>query len=278
MIRVFYIFLLLFTSFSVFAADKESAYDRVIRTNTIKCAYYVWPPFISKDTNTGQLSGFSYDLMNKIADSLSLKLEWTTEVNFDAMFEGYANGRYDMVCAPLFSTPARARASDFTNHFMYLAYYLYAREGDHRFDNHYSKVNSNKIVYASLDGDMNAILGNEEFPFAKKFGIGQNASATDPMMALVTGKADVTTLEPVAAMNFMKANPGKIRRVSGPPVRVSPAAYSVPIGEEKLKAMLNISLATMIDTGVIDKILKNYPDYDANVLRMAKPYAMPETR
>jgi len=264
--------LLLVLTFPALAAEKMSAFDRVMSSNTINCAYYVWPPFISKDANTGELSGLSHDIMTALADSLSLKLNWSTEINFDAMFEGYSNGRYDMICAPLFSTPARARASDFTDTFAYLPYYLYARADDTRFDNNYEKGNSPDIIYASLDGDMNAILGIEEFPKAKKFSIGQNASQADPLMAVVTGKADITTLEPVAAENFMKSNPGKLRRVAGAPVRTSSVAYSVPIGEEKLKAMLNIALKTMIETGKFDKILKNYPDYNSVVLRTATPF------
>jgi ABC-type amino acid transport substrate-binding protein len=257
---------------SAFAEDKLSAFDRIISSNTINCAYYVWPPFISKDVNTGKLSGLSYDIMTALADSLSLKLNWSTEVNFDAMFEGYANGRYDMLCAPLFSTPARARASDFTDTFMYLPYYLYARADDKRFDNHYEKGNSSNVIYASLDGDMNAILGNEEFPNAKKYSIGQNASQTDPLMAIATRKADIATLEPVAAQNFLKANTDKLKRVLGPPVRISSVAYSIPIGEERLKSMLNIALRTLIETGKLDKILKNYPEYNSVILKMANSY------
>jgi len=266
-----FLYLILFSATS-YAQSKESAYDRVMATNTINCAYYVWPPFISKDPNTKELSGLSFDLMTDLADSLSLKLNWSTEVNFDAMFEGYSNGRYDMLCAPLLSTPARARASDFTETFAFLPYYLYARADDKRFDNAYAKANSPDLIYASIDGDMNAILGNEEFPKAKKYSIGQNASQSDPMMAIATGKADIATLEPVAAGNFMKANPGKIRQVSGPPVRTSSVAYSIPIGEERLKAMLNIALRTMIESGKLEKILHKYPEYEAIILRTTKPY------
>lgn len=270
--------LAVFFAFPAFAADKESVYDRVMRTGTIRCGYYIWPPFLEKDVNTSQISGIAYDMMEKIGELLSLKIEWTAEVNFDAMFEGYGTGRYDMVCGPLSPTPARARASDFTRNVFFAAYYLYAGNGDTRFDNDYAKANAPDIRYASLDGDMNAVLGNEEFPLAQKVSIGQNAANTDPLMMIATGKADVSALEPVAAMGFMRANPDKIRQVSGPPVRVMPISYSIPLGEEKLKAMLNVTIQTLLDAGLIDKAFKKYPDYDATILRVAPEYRAQEAK
>jgi ABC-type amino acid transport substrate-binding protein len=58
------------------AQDKKpSAYDRVIVSGTIHCGYFLWPPFIEKNVNTGKLSGLSYDLMEEIGKQLSLKID-----------------------------------------------------------------------------------------------------------------------------------------------------------------------------------------------------------
>ena len=103
-------------------AGRDSVYDRVIRTGTIHCGYFLWPPFLEKDVNTGKMSGLSYDIMEEIGKQLSLKIEWAEEVNFASMFEGFASGRYDMICGPMFPTPARARASDFTIPLFYSTY------------------------------------------------------------------------------------------------------------------------------------------------------------
>lgn len=267
---------LLVCAFSVpaFAGNdtRDVVYNRIIKSNTIRCGYYVYPPFISKDPNTLQLSGFSYDMMEHIGKSMSLKIEWVAEVNFDAVFEGYTSGKYDMVCGPITANPARARASDFTIPFMYVAYYLYAREGDKRFDNQYAKANLKDVTYASLDGEMNEIIGKEDFPLAHKFSIGQNSAGSDLLMAIKAKKADVAALEPVVPMNFMKANPKSIRQVKGDPVRIMPLTYSIPQGEERLKSFLNITIQTLIDTGVFEKTVRNYPDLDATLLRTTKPY------
>lgn len=265
--------LLFLAAFPALAGDaKEGAYERVMASNTIRCGYYVWPPYITKDPNTLQLSGLFYDVMMKVGESLNLKIDWVSEVNFDAMFEGYASGKHDMLCAPISANPARARASDFTNPILYAPYYLYARDGDKRFENNYAKANSKDVIYASLDGDMNEIIGKEDFPLAAKFSIGQNSAMTDVLMAIQSKKADIATLDTVAAQNFIKANPKTIHQVKGSPVRIMPFTYSIPIGEEKLKSMLNITFQTLVDTGAIDKMVKKYPELDATLLRTTKPY------
>lgn len=271
--------LLICLTTSAFAGDdtRDKAYTKIMATNTIRCGYYVWPPYITKDPNSGKLGGFLYDMMEAMGQSLNLKIDWASEINFDAMFEGYASGKYDMICAPLAATPARARASDFTQPFMYAAYYLYARDGDTRFDGNYAKVNNKNVTYGSLDGDMNEIIGKEDFPEAKKFSMGQNAAMTDTLMAIKTKKADVSVLDPVAAINFIKSNPKSIHQVKGGPVRVMPLTYSVPIGEDKLKSMLNITLQNMVETGKVDKLVKKYPDLDATLLRLPKPYQLPNS-
>lgn len=267
-----FVVLLCVLSTPAFATDKQSVYDRVMASNTIRCGYYVWPPYLSKDPNTSQLGGLFYDVVMKVGESLNLKIDWVSEVNFDALFEGYASGKYDMICAPVAANPARARASDFTNPILYAPYYLYARDGDKRFEGNYAKVNSKDVIYASLDGDTNEIIGKEDFPLTTKFSIGQNSAMTDVFMAIKTKKADITTLDTVAAQNFMKANPKTIHQVKGSPVRTLPFTYSVPVGEDRLKSMLNITFQTLVDTGAIDKMVKKYPELDATLLRTTKPY------
>lgn len=270
-------FLVLTTSFmsSMYAyADNNEVYQRIIKANTIKCSYYVWPPFITKDANTGALSGIAYDWVEEIGKQLAMKIEWSSEINMDAMFEGYTNGRYDMICGPLVANPARARASDFTMPIVYGSYNLYARMDNHRFDHQFERANDQEVRYASLEGDMNAILGRELFPLAEKIDTPQAGGNTNVLMDVATGKADVAAMEPATALLFMKNNLNQIRLVPGGPLRTMPLNFSIPQGEEKLKSMLNITLQTLLDIGTIDRVLKKYPEYDKTLLRMIPPYQL----
>jgi len=79
---------------------KETAYERVMRTKTLRCAYSVWRPFFSKDPNTGEISGVVPELFDKAAQDLGLKIEYTEEVNPAQMFEGFSTNRYDCHLRP----------------------------------------------------------------------------------------------------------------------------------------------------------------------------------
>lgn len=264
--------LCLFDSRETFAAEKESAYDRVMRTGTIRCGYYLWPPALVRDPNTGRMGGFGVDLFEEIGRQLSLKIEWAEEVGNDTMFEGYETGRYDLLCAPVVPTPARARVADFTKPFLFAQYRMYAKAGDTRFDNHFEAANDPSVKYALLDGEFGAILRTELFPKSQPVALPAMSSPAELIMTLATGKADVTITDPVQFLLFNRENPGKVREVKGPPVRVSSLSFSVPPGEERLKNMLDVTLDNLQETGFVDRVLKQAPEYDRTLLRPVKAY------
>jgi hypothetical protein len=45
----------MFLSFPAFAVEKESAFDRVMKSGVIRCGYWVRSPMITKDLNTGEI-------------------------------------------------------------------------------------------------------------------------------------------------------------------------------------------------------------------------------
>src|ERR1700722_20209029 len=59
---------------------KESAYDRVMRTQTIRCGYVLRTPLLVKDPNTAQLSGLFYEYVENLGKALHLKIEWSEEM------------------------------------------------------------------------------------------------------------------------------------------------------------------------------------------------------
>src|SRR5271167_4377726 len=81
------------------AQQKESLYDRVIRTGKIRCAYVIYYPDCIKDPNTGKLSGIGIEAIELIAKKLGLTAEWTEEVGWGTMMEGLQTGRYDLIAS-----------------------------------------------------------------------------------------------------------------------------------------------------------------------------------
>ncbi|MDX9689561.1 MAG: transporter substrate-binding domain-containing protein [Proteobacteria bacterium] len=252
--------------------QKISAYDRIMKTRTVRCAYQTWPPFIIKDPNTGKISGVVADIFETMGKDLGLKIDWAEEVGSANMFEGFPTGRYDMFCSPLTMTPQRAMVSDFTRPIGFVPFYLYVKEGDHRFDHNYGQVNDEKVSIMFMDGDFTGIVANELFPKARKVSLPNFNNGGDLLVGVSSLKADATVNDPSIADVFMKNNPGKIRRVDGAALKTPPINFALPVGEDKLRRLVDHVITNYLEVGIIDNILKNYGLDEAKILRVAPPY------
>src|SRR5690349_10046206 len=96
----------------VASAQRESAFERVMRTRTLRCGYVISPPHLQKDPNTGALSGIAHDALEKMASHLGLKIDWAEQVGWATMLEGLSDGRYDMMGSAVWATSSRALRAD----------------------------------------------------------------------------------------------------------------------------------------------------------------------
>lgn len=233
---------------------KETAYQRVMRTGTIRCQYILYPKFIDRDPNTNKLSGLYVDFIEEMGKRLDLKIDWAVETGLADGLEGLNTGRYDVACIPYTPLPSRARAAEFSIPVFYTPVYTYARADDTRFDNNLKAINDPNITIAAMEGEMGQVIAAEDYPKAKVVTIPNLIDQSQVMMAVETGKADVATTEPSTAERYLEKNPGKLKRVNAPPVRLQSGGVSVAVGEEALKALLNTTIQSMIDTGYVERL------------------------
>src|ERR1700733_5938912 len=90
---------------------KETAFERVMRTRTIRCAYADYPPPTIIDPNTKKLSGFVYDIIEEAGRRLNLQIDWVEEVGYGNINAGFETGRYDVFCSPVWPSAPRAANS-----------------------------------------------------------------------------------------------------------------------------------------------------------------------
>lgn len=266
--------LLILSSIHAYAADKvfESAHDRVIKSGVIKCGYGVWPPIIIKDVNTGELSGIYYDYMTALAKSIGVKVEWT-EISWNTFPVDLNSGRIDAMCAGIWPAGARAREMDFTIPVNYVVINTYVRADDNRFDNALEKINSADITVSAMDGEMSSIVAQADFPNAKVLSLPSTASPPQIMLNVADGKADVTFSEAYTAGDFMVNNPGKLKPLPGGElIRVFGNTIAVGEGQIALKEMLDTGTNELLQSGVIEKILRKYEKVPNAFYRVAKPY------
>lgn len=237
---------------------KESAYSRVKRTNTLRCAWLLYPNFFVRDLNNGSFSGIYYDMLEEMGKRLDLKIEWTEEVGTTNAFLGLNEGRYDAICNPFTPTPGRARETEFSLPTAFRPYYAYARSDDHRFDNDYAKIDDPSVRLVSVEGEFAQTVAREKFPKAQNIQLPALTDFTHDELSVATGKADIALAEPATAESFMEKNPGKLHQIPGPPIYMCPATILFPVGEEALKTLINTTIETMHASGIMQKIYEKY--------------------
>ena len=240
-------------------AARESSYERIMRTGTIRCGYFIWEPFMYKDAQTNQLMGINYEMMERIGDILGFKIEWTTQADIGTYSQDLASGKYDVVCASVWPNAARINNSLLTDAEVWSVAYAFVRTDDTRLDGDLRKANSPEITMAVFDGDYTQDIAKQTFPQAKTFSMAANASGGDMLVALANGKVDFVVADMGIYHQFNKSNPGKLRPVANvAPVRVFGEYLAVPLGEHQLKNMLDMAIQVLNGNRVFENILKKY--------------------
>lgn len=271
---LFSLLIILTSTPASFAAEKESAYDRVMRTGVVRCGYIPWPPGFDVDPNTNEVKGPAKELFGAIIKLAGWKPEWVQVVLGNETLD-LGNNRIDAMCSAGPWTLSNVRFVDYTTPATYTPIFLYARADDTRFSKN-SDLNSNEYTFIGIDGDISTDLVQIRYPKAKM----QNAPAiTDPsqmLMDIATKKADIVLLDPVTAEKFMTNNPGKIRQVSNEALAVYPVGMSVRWGEYNLKEVLSRATEMAINIGLADDKIDLYDKTRKTIYSPASPYKEPK--
>jgi ABC-type amino acid transport substrate-binding protein len=256
----------------------ESAYDRVMRTKTLRCGYVVYAPTVIKDANSGAMSGIMHDIIEGIAKRLEIKVDWVEEATWATYMEGLYTGRYDIVCAAAWANNlGEWPKSETVGPLFYSGINVWVRADDDRFDEDVSKIDDATVTIASIDGTIPGRIAATDFPNAKILSLPQAGDHSLNMLNVVNGKADVTMAETFTGNAFVAANPGTLKNVTAAnPVRIYPNVFLVGKGEYKLQTMLQMVLNDMQNNGEVDTILDRYETYPESFYRVAKPYQIGE--
>jgi len=113
-----YFFILIILSIILFSLNcsgqKPDAFKRILQQKKLLVGTdATYPPFESKDADTGKLVGFDIDLMEAICDKLGIKCEYIV-VPFDGIVSGLNNNKYDAIISSFTITPQRETVVDFS--------------------------------------------------------------------------------------------------------------------------------------------------------------------
>lgn len=251
----------------------ESAYDRVLRTGTLRCGYADWPPIIfTKDMTTGELSGIAHDITEELGKRLNLKIDWVEDVSWSNIISSLQTRKSDAFCTMLGVTAERGRAITYSRPVFFTPVFPYVRPDDHRFDNDLAVANNPAIRFSSIDGEMSDNIARAHFPRAQIKAVPQTLQVSESLNNIVAQKADIIIVDYGFGESFIKNNPGQLRRIGDKPFAVAQAAYGFDIHETMLRDMIDSALTEMHNQGIIDKIIARYTSDPLEILRVAQPY------
>lgn len=266
------LFILLFTVSPALAAKDKTVYDRVMKTGTIRCGYYVFEPATIVDPNTGELSGLFVDMWDILGKNLGLEIKWVEEVSFGTMYEGLITGRYDVICTPDWPNARTAKVALYTVPVFFSGINVYARADDERFDYNLDKLNGPEFTISTQDGSTEEHIAATQFPDAKTLGISRDAPATQLELNVVNGKADAVFLDHNRFAQFDQNNPGKLKKVNRDPIQIYPFKVPVLRGETDLKFLLDEALVEILYNGEMDRLIDKWELFPDSFLRVAPPY------
>jgi ABC-type amino acid transport substrate-binding protein len=254
----------------------HNVYDRVIKTGVLRCGYTPWPGLLDVDPNTKKLSGVFVDYMQELANSMQLKVEWVAEVPFGEIPAALDSNRFDVHASGAWTNPVRGKFVDNVLPVGYQYISAFVRADDHRFDNDADKINSPKVRLTTIDGESSSMIAATLFSSAKTLSNPQGTDASQMLLDVISGKADVAFTDKGMLSRVIAKNPGKIREVKMPyPLQVYGNVIWVKKGEAKLKNMLDIATAQLINNGMMDRILSKHESVHGMFLRPSPSYQAP---
>jgi polar amino acid transport system substrate-binding protein len=255
-------------------AIKESTYDRVARTGTVRCGYSVWDPLFYIDPKTNEKKGIFHDMMEEVGKRLGLKIVWQEELGWGMAAEAVKTGRVDMACAGYWLNPARIKTTLSSASQLYSPLYIWMRQDDTRAFTGVDDLNADQYTVVSIDGSAEHEVMSKRFPKTKVVSLPEMDTGSDELENLTTHKADFLVSDPNSMTAYIANNPGKIKNAfPRQPLTVFPNVMLLPPDDLRFKQLIDDTLRNIEYDGVLDSILKNY-HMEQGFLRNPSPVSL----
>jgi len=243
-------------------APRETAYERVMRTQTLRCGYGTWKPGVYKDPATGKMEGLFVELIETMGKLSKLKIEWAAETDWGQIAESIDSGKIDAFCAGMANDAARGKRIAYTNPLSYWTFDAIVRADDTRFPTESAKTEDlNKPDYATAytEGDVLETVVKGEFPLVKGLPLPPLGTPADNVMNVITKKTDFVIMPKVIFQAFNAENPDKLRFLKLlPPLRSYGNVIAVGLDDFRLQQMLNASVNELVNSSAYVQIMTKY--------------------
>ncbi len=259
-IRLAFLILCVFlcTGFTIHA-HADSVFNKIKASETIQCGYTEWPQFFNIDANSGEFSGFFYDLWGLIAQELDVAVEWKMPIQWGQVNEAVTTKKVDIFCPGVWPDGGKRRNMLLSDPVFYNALYAYGRIDDQRLQGQsLENLNNNQFKGVAVDGDATEKILRNRFPMAEREMFAPSSMTPEMIMAVVTKKADFIIMDEAEMNAFITNNPDKIVKISDQPVVMKQVQIPLALGEFHLLNALNGILRDLINDGTIQNLIDKH--------------------
>ena len=245
-------------------AKNETPYERVMRTQTLRCGYGTWKPGVYKDPTTGKMGGLFVELIENMGKLSNLKIEWTTEIDWGQITEALDTGKIDAFCAGMANDATRGKRIAYTTPLSFWTFDVIVRTDDTRFTSNTvraDELNKPEFATAYTEGDVLETIAKTEFPSAKGVPLPPLGTPADNVMNVMTKKTDFVVMPKVMFQAFDPANPDKLRYLKvQPPLRAYGNVIAVGMNDLRLQQLLNASINELTGGSRYTQIMSKYDE------------------
>ena len=204
--------------------------------------------------DSGEVEGIDVDIINEIAKDLGVTITMEP-MDFDALVPSLVSGKLDITIAGMTITDERKQSVLFSDPYFNATQVVILPENSEIATQ--DDLKGKRIgVQMGTTGDL--MVSEESFGAGE---VSRYNKGMDAALDLVNGRLDAVVIDTLPAKQFVASLTGLVVREDIlVDVEVESYGIAVQLGQEKLIAKINASLARMMEDGTYDAILVKYVD------------------
>ncbi len=255
-------------------AAKPSVLDKIKKERVIRAGVIPYPPFVTKDPNTNQYSGYFIELLDEIVKFMGekdspIKIEYE-ETTWAGMITGLKNERFDIVVSGIFRTIPRGMEVTWPRPCMYVGMSALVRADDARFKTP-EDLRKPGLKVAVAAGEVGHDYQQRFLPEANPIVL-QTADTAATALEVSSGSADVAIAESVALVQYAKKHPEVKVLFVDKPLFTFATSVMIRRGDQEWLDFLNIGIEFMQLAGATERLDRKYNPEGEHWISPALPW------
>lgn len=240
------------------APPVPSILARMEQNGRIDAGYGVYPPYTIEDPNTKNVTGFSVDLIERIAQDLNVKVVWH-RVNWNTFIPDIKRGEFDIIADPILMTIPRCQEFAFTEPYDYFSDgVIVLKKNEDRFTD-FGDLNQSGIRIAVGKGFASETVARGRLPKAEIIPVQMGTDMQQLFNEVASGRVDATLSEGPSAQRYIDEHPDLVKSINMEnPAAWLPGAFALRFDDPDGARAFSVCLSYLRSTGEIEALRKKW--------------------